>query len=100
VFHWIGFFGPIRLQNPPAFDARVVMYPTDKNLKDYLGWRQADVHVNNLYNTAFWGLVLKKGFSNSQVQQFFQATYIPFRYEYIYNLLLSQLEVTVKNANS
>lgn len=87
VFHWVGFFGPIRLQYPPAFDARVVIYPTDKNLRDYLGWRQADVHVNNLYNTAFWGLVLKKGFSNAQVQQFI-LTYIPC-YEYIILLVES-----------
>ncbi|XP_023717500.1 probable tRNA(His) guanylyltransferase [Cryptotermes secundus] len=74
VFHWVGFFGPIRLQYPPAFDARVVMYPTDKNLRDYLGWRQADVHVNNLYNTAFWGLVLKKGFSNAQAEERLRGT--------------------------
>jgi len=84
VFHWTGFFGPIRLQYPPTFDARVVMYPTDKNLKDYLGWRQADVHVNNLYNTAFWGLVLKKGFSNAQVQEIFQEIYAPRIYKSVY----------------
>jgi len=77
VFHWVGFFGPIRLQYPPTFDARVVMYPTDKNLRDYLGWRQADVHVNNLYNTAFWGLVLKKGFSNAQVQELLHFAHMP-----------------------
>jgi len=80
VFHWVGFFGPIRLQYPPTFDARVVMYPTDKNLRDYLGWRQADVHVNNLYNTAFWGLVLKKGFSNAQVQELLHFAYMPCIY--------------------
>jgi tRNA(His) 5'-end guanylyltransferase len=60
------------------------MYPTDKNLKDYLGWRQADVHVNNLYNTAFWGLVLKKGFSNAQVQEIFQEIYAPRIYKSVY----------------
>ena len=67
VYHWTTFFGPIRLQYPPTFDARVILYPTDKNLRDYLGWRQADVHVNNLYNTVFWALVLKRGFSNAKV---------------------------------
>ena len=24
------------------FDGRVVLYPTEKNLRDYLSWRQAD----------------------------------------------------------
>ncbi|KAI9017631.1 Thg1 C terminal domain-containing protein [Gaertneriomyces semiglobifer] len=41
----------------PSFDARVVCYPTMENLRDYLCWRQADCHINNLYNTAFWALV-------------------------------------------
>jgi tRNA(His) guanylyltransferase len=39
------------------FDGRAVCYPTDHNLRDYLAWRQADVHINNLYNTCFWALV-------------------------------------------
>lgn len=41
----------------PSFDARLVLYPTIAHLRDYLSWRQADTHVNNLYNTAFWALV-------------------------------------------
>ena len=57
VFHWKDFFKDEPLQYPPAFDARVVLYPTDKNLRDYLSWRQVDCHVNNLYNTTFWALV-------------------------------------------
>ena len=51
VFHWAKWFKDQPLQYPPSFDARVVLYPSDDNLKDYLSWRQADVHVNNLYNT-------------------------------------------------
>nr|CAD7596409.1 unnamed protein product [Timema genevievae] len=74
VFNWTSYFGPIQLQYPPAFDGRVVLYPTDKNLRDYLSWRQADVHVNNLYNTAFWGLVLKKGLSNTQAEERLRGT--------------------------
>ena len=42
VFYWPEFFTDTQLQYPPAFDARVVLYPTDQNLKDYLSWRQAD----------------------------------------------------------
>ena len=43
----------------PTFDGRCVYYPKRKILKDYLAWRQADCHVNNLYNTTFWNMVLK-----------------------------------------
>lgn len=40
-----------------------MLYPTTKYLRDYLAWRQADVHVNNLYNTIFWALVKRGGMS-------------------------------------
>jgi Thg1 C terminal domain len=35
------------LQTTPMFDARAVLYPSDKGLRDYLAWRQADTHINN-----------------------------------------------------
>ncbi|KAJ3088875.1 tRNA-histidine guanylyltransferase 1-like [Quaeritorhiza haematococci] len=72
VFYWRRFFGDVELKYPPSFDSRAVLYPTDENLRDYLSWRQADCHINNLmklyakssppsttkqYNTAFWALV-------------------------------------------
>lgn len=47
----------IPLQYPPCFDGRVVCYPQFSVLLDYLRWRQADCHVNNLYNTVFWAIV-------------------------------------------
>lgn len=47
----------IKLQYPPSFDARIISYPTFEILHDYLRWRQADCHINNLYNTAFWAIV-------------------------------------------
>ena len=59
IFNWSKYFADIELKYAPAFDARVVLYPTDQNLKDYLSWRQADCHINNLYNTTFWLLVTK-----------------------------------------
>jgi tRNA(His) guanylyltransferase len=52
------FFKDQKLQTVPMFDGRCICYPTDQNLRDYLSWRQADCHVNNLYNTCFWQLVL------------------------------------------
>ena len=42
VFHWNAYFGSTALTYPPAFDALVILNPTDENLRDYLSWRQAD----------------------------------------------------------
>lgn len=59
----------VPIKYPPSFDARAVLYPSDQNLKDYLSWRQADVHINNLYNTAFWNLVQRSGLSNADAEK-------------------------------
>lgn len=67
VFYWPEYFGTVKMEYPPAFDGRVVLYPTDENLRDYLSWRQADVHVNNLHNTVFWSLVQKKHMTTKEV---------------------------------
>lgn len=67
VRRWVDFFPNTPLTRTPMFDGRLVSYPTTKHLRDYLAWRQADVHVNNLYNTAFWGLV-KTGLSNTDAE--------------------------------
>ena len=59
VYHWPSYFptSPLTPSNLPYFDSRVVCYPTDESVKDYLRWRQVDCHINNLYNTCFWKLV-------------------------------------------
>jgi len=57
TFLWPQFFPNFPLQKPATFDGRIVCYPSDKNLRDYLSWRQADCHINNLFNTCFWALV-------------------------------------------
>lgn len=67
VYFWHTYFKDIKLKYPPAFDARAVLYPTNENLRDYLSWRQADCHINNLYNTTFWNLVQKGGLSCAEV---------------------------------
>ncbi|XP_022835702.1 probable tRNA(His) guanylyltransferase [Spodoptera litura] len=69
VFYWSKFFGDVPLKYPPTFDGRIVLYPSDENLIDYMKWRQADVHINNLYNTTFWTLVLKGNLSPSQAEK-------------------------------
>lgn len=68
VYHWADYFPDVPLLYPPSFDGRIVLYPTDQNLRDYLCWRQADCHINNLYNTTFWALVLKGGMANNDVR--------------------------------
>ena len=47
------------LGEPPSFDGRLVVYPGTQEIRDYFAWRQADTHINNLYNTIFWALVLQ-----------------------------------------
>ncbi len=42
VFHWSNFLPTVKLKYPPTFDGRVVAYPTDQNIRDYLSWRQVD----------------------------------------------------------
>lgn len=74
VFNWNRWFGSEPLKYPPSFDARIVLYPTEENLRDYLSWRQADVHINNLYNTCFWNLVLKKRMTNADAEERLRKT--------------------------
>lgn len=70
IVHWKTWNPDRVLQSLPTFDSRTVPYPSDSVLKDYLSWRQADVHINNLFNTCFWGLVLKKGMKNSDAEEY------------------------------
>ena len=70
VYFWNEFFGSeTPLKYPPMFDARCVCYPTLKNVRDYLSWRQADTHINNLYNTCFWALVDKEHLSPKDAEK-------------------------------
>lgn len=74
VFHWPNFFPDKALKNPPCFDGRAVLYPSEKNMRDYLSWRQADCHINNLYNTVFWTLVLKGNLTPKAAQEKLKGT--------------------------
>ncbi|KAI5301712.1 tRNA-His guanylyltransferase [Ascosphaera pollenicola] len=65
---------PLDPEMEPAFDGRAVLYPSDTNLRDYLCWRQADCHINNLYNTTFWNIVLKGGMSNQEAEVALKGT--------------------------
>ncbi|KAF2716273.1 putative tRNAHis guanylyltransferase Thg1 [Polychaeton citri CBS 116435] len=72
---WSTHFPDKPLTSPwPTFDGRCVCYPTREILRDYLSWRQADCHINNLYNTTFWNLVLKGGMSGTEAEEFLKGT--------------------------
>ncbi|XP_036170470.1 probable tRNA(His) guanylyltransferase isoform X2 [Myotis myotis] len=73
VFYWRDYFEDQPLLYPPGFDGRVVVYPNNQTLKDYLSWRQADCHINNLYNTVFWALVQQSGLTPAQAQERLQV---------------------------
>lgn len=57
----------------PVFDSRCVCYPNSQNVRDYLAWRQVDCHINNLYNTCFWGLV-ELGVSKQEAESIISKT--------------------------
>ena len=42
VFNWTKHFPGVALKYPPSFDGRIVLYPTEKVVRDYFSWRQAD----------------------------------------------------------
>ena len=73
VFYWKDYFGDEPLHYAPVFDGRMVIYPTYKTVRDYLSWRQADCHINNLYNTTFWTLVQKGGLSPTDAEKKLQV---------------------------
>ncbi|VEU22232.1 DEKNAAC103254 [Brettanomyces naardenensis] len=59
---------PLSVERLPTFDARAVVYPTDDTIRDYFRWRQVDCHINNLYNTTFWNLVVKGGMTPKEAE--------------------------------
>ncbi|XP_026757081.2 probable tRNA(His) guanylyltransferase [Galleria mellonella] len=85
VYYWSKFFGTYNLKYPPTFDGRIILYPSDENLIDYMKWRQADVHINNLYNTTFWNLVLKGNMSPTQAEKRLCGTVSANKNEILYN---------------
>ncbi|KAK9465091.1 tRNAHis guanylyltransferase-domain-containing protein [Lipomyces arxii] len=75
IFRWPQFFTePLKGWLLPTFDARTVIYPTIGEIRDYLSWRQADCHINNLYNTSYWTLVLRGGMSEHEAEQTLKGT--------------------------
>jgi len=71
---------------PPAFDGRLVLYPSEKILRDYLAWRQVDCHINNLYNTTFHALIQKQGLTASESEKRLSKTLSKEKNEILFQL--------------
>ncbi|TFY65625.1 hypothetical protein EVG20_g5461 [Dentipellis fragilis] len=74
VLHWPEYFPDKPLRFPPSFDGRLVLYPSEKEVRDYFAWRQADTHINNMYNTVFWALVQQGGQSTKEAHETLRGT--------------------------
>ncbi|KAG2182376.1 hypothetical protein INT43_007306 [Umbelopsis isabellina] len=84
AMHWSEYFPDRKLLVAPCFDARLVCYPTKKVLRDYLSWRQADCHINNLYNTAFWAIV-HSGKSEQEAEEKLRGTFSKDKNEILFS---------------
>ncbi|KAK5992753.1 tRNA(His) guanylyltransferase [Cladobotryum mycophilum] len=94
VFLWSTYFPDNPLSFPlPTFDGRAVCYPTVQNLRDYLSWRQADCHINNLYNTTFWTLVQQGGLDNKEAERTLAGTLAADKNE----ILFSRFQINYNN---
>ncbi|PQK11172.1 hypothetical protein BB8028_0002g14900 [Beauveria bassiana] len=94
VHCWPNFFPDTPLSFPlPTFDGRAVCYPTVQNLRDYMSWRQADCHINNLYNTAFWSLVQLGGLDNKEAEKTLAGTLAADKNE----ILFSRFKINYNN---
>ncbi|KAJ5292043.1 hypothetical protein N7478_001294 [Penicillium angulare] len=76
IYLWSSYFPSSPLKPPylPSFDGRAVIYPSSRILRDYMSWRQVDCHINNLYNTTFWTMVLQGKMSNTDAEQELKGT--------------------------
>ncbi|KAF8071548.1 Thg1 C terminal domain-containing protein [Lyophyllum atratum] len=84
VFNWPKYFPDNPLQYPPSFDGRIVLYPGEQQVRDYFAWRQADTHINNLYNTAFWALVQQGGETTTQAHATLRGTISKEKHEILF----------------
>ncbi|KAH9925468.1 Thg1 C terminal domain-containing protein [Amylocystis lapponica] len=85
IFNWAKYLPDTPLKYPPCFDGRIVLYPSQKEVKDYFSWRQADTHINNMYNTVFWALVLQGGETTTQAHATLQGTVSSTKQEILFS---------------
>lgn len=86
VWNWPRFFPNTPLQVPPSFDGRMVVYPNERIVRDYFSWRQADTHINNLYNTTFWALVLQGNRSELAATKELEGTVSAEKHEILHSI--------------
>ncbi|KAF9229893.1 tRNAHis guanylyltransferase-domain-containing protein, partial [Melanogaster broomeanus] len=84
VFHWPQYFPENPLRYPPSFDGRIVLYPDERATRDYFSWRQADTHINNLYNTVFWALVQQGGQTTTEAHATLRGTVSSQKHEILF----------------
>lgn len=92
VFHWNEFIDT-PLKQVPQFDGRLVLYPNDQVMRDYFRWRQADCHINNLYNTTLWNLVLKGNLTLADATEELKGTLSKDKNE----ILFSKFQINYNN---
>ncbi|KAF5379751.1 hypothetical protein D9615_005768 [Tricholomella constricta] len=85
VFNWPRYFPDNPLQYPPSFDGRIILYPGEQQIRDYFSWRQADTHINNLYNTVFWALVQQGGETTTQAHATLRGTVSKEKHEILFS---------------
>ncbi|KAG8624386.1 hypothetical protein KVT40_007453 [Elsinoe batatas] len=86
ALQWPKFFPDEPLTEPyPTFDGRHVLYPNIQTMRDYLSWRQADCHVNNLYNTTFWAMVNQGGQSPTDAELELKGTFSADKNEILFS---------------
>ncbi|KAG2145325.1 Thg1 C terminal domain-containing protein [Suillus bovinus] len=85
VFNWSRYFPDTPLRYPPSFDGRIIVYPTERAIRDYFSWRQADTHINNLYNTTFWALIQKGGQTTTEAHATLRGTVSATKHEMLFS---------------
>lgn len=85
VMQWNCYMKGVELVEAPCFDGRIVLYPTTKHMRDYLAWRQADTHVNNLFNTTFWALVNRGDMTTQQAEVRLKGTLAKEKHEILFS---------------
>ncbi|KAL7279142.1 hypothetical protein ACG7TL_006982 [Trametes sanguinea] len=85
VFNWPTYLPGVPLKYCPSFDGRIVLYPSEQVVRDYFSWRQADTHINNLYNTVFWALVLQGGQTTTEAHATLRGTVSATKHEILFS---------------
>ena len=76
VFYWNQFFPTQELLYPPMFDGRVVLYPSEKNLRDYMSWRQADCQYQYIITMIIWFYQLNWWYELATVEKLHHSVYL------------------------